>query len=117
MLSERADGVVQTLIELAAARGVTPAQMAVAWVLDHPEVTAPIVGTRVSFTFPFSSTWNHGAFTSGAMRRDSTAATWNRLSHSFRGHESSTIVETKTTSPVAATLNPYPFKIFITAFL
>ena len=43
-LSERADGVVQTLIELAAARGVTPAQMAVAWVLHHPEVTAPTIG-------------------------------------------------------------------------
>ena len=43
-LSERADTVIATLIELAAARGVTPAQIAVAWVLDHPEVTAPIVG-------------------------------------------------------------------------
>ena len=43
-LSERADAVIGTLIELAAARGATPAQMAVAWVLDHSEVTAPIVG-------------------------------------------------------------------------
>jgi aryl-alcohol dehydrogenase-like predicted oxidoreductase len=36
--------VLQTLIDLAEARGATPAQMAVAWVLSHPEVTAPIVG-------------------------------------------------------------------------
>ena len=43
-LTERADGVIVTLLELAAARSATPAQMAVAWVLDHPEVTAPIVG-------------------------------------------------------------------------
>jgi aryl-alcohol dehydrogenase-like predicted oxidoreductase len=43
-LSERGDRVVQTLIGLAAERGVTPAQMAVAWILDHPEVAAPIVG-------------------------------------------------------------------------
>jgi aryl-alcohol dehydrogenase-like predicted oxidoreductase len=43
-LSERGDRVVQAVIDLAAERGVTPAQMAVAWILDHPEVTAPIVG-------------------------------------------------------------------------
>jgi aryl-alcohol dehydrogenase (NADP+) len=44
VLSERGDRVVQTLIDLAAERGVTPAQMAIAWILDHPDVTAPIVG-------------------------------------------------------------------------
>jgi aryl-alcohol dehydrogenase-like predicted oxidoreductase len=43
-LSERGDRVVQTLIDLSAERGVTPAQMAIAWILDHPDVTAPIVG-------------------------------------------------------------------------
>jgi aryl-alcohol dehydrogenase-like predicted oxidoreductase len=43
-LSERGDLVIQRLVELAKERGVTPAQMAIAWVLDHPEVTAPIVG-------------------------------------------------------------------------
>jgi aryl-alcohol dehydrogenase-like predicted oxidoreductase len=43
-LSERGDQVVQMLIDLAAERAVTPAQMAVAWILDHPDVTAPIVG-------------------------------------------------------------------------
>ena len=43
-LSERGDQVVQTLIDLAHERDVTPAQMAIAWLLDHPEVTAPITG-------------------------------------------------------------------------
>ena len=43
-LSERGERVVRTLAELAHARGATPAQLAVAWLLDHPEVTAPIVG-------------------------------------------------------------------------
>jgi aryl-alcohol dehydrogenase-like predicted oxidoreductase len=43
-LSERGDQVVQTLVELAQQRRATPAQLAIAWLLDHPEVTAPIVG-------------------------------------------------------------------------
>lgn len=43
-LTERADRVIQLLVELAAARSATPAQLALAWLLDHPEVTAPIVG-------------------------------------------------------------------------
>ena len=43
-LSKRGERVVQKVVELAQERGATPAQMAIAWVLDHPEVTAPIVG-------------------------------------------------------------------------
>jgi aryl-alcohol dehydrogenase-like predicted oxidoreductase len=43
-LTERADRVIVTLAELAQGRGVTPAQLAIAWILDHPEITAPIVG-------------------------------------------------------------------------
>jgi aryl-alcohol dehydrogenase-like predicted oxidoreductase len=43
-LNERGQQVISTLLELAAARGVTPAQLAIAWLLDHPEVSAPIVG-------------------------------------------------------------------------
>jgi len=43
-LSKHGDQVVQTLIDRAAERSVTPVQMAIAWILDHPEVTAPIVG-------------------------------------------------------------------------
>jgi len=35
---------IQTLLELAQVRGASPAQVAIAWLLDHPEVTAPIVG-------------------------------------------------------------------------
>jgi aryl-alcohol dehydrogenase-like predicted oxidoreductase len=43
-LSERSEQVIQTLANLAQERGATPAQLAIAWLLDHPEVTAPIVG-------------------------------------------------------------------------
>ena len=43
-LSERADRAIELLIELANARGATPAQVALAWVLNHDDVTAPIVG-------------------------------------------------------------------------
>ena len=43
-MSEQTDAVVQCLIEIAARRGKTPAQVAIAWILDHEEVTAPITG-------------------------------------------------------------------------
>jgi aryl-alcohol dehydrogenase-like predicted oxidoreductase len=43
-VSEHTDQVIQTVVDLASSKGCTPAQLAVAWVLDHPEVTAPIVG-------------------------------------------------------------------------
>jgi 1-deoxyxylulose-5-phosphate synthase len=43
-LSERTGRVIQTLLDLADARGATPTQLALAWLLDHEEVTAPIVG-------------------------------------------------------------------------
>ena len=43
-LSERGDGIVGTLIHIAQQRGETPAQVAIAWLLDHPELTAPIIG-------------------------------------------------------------------------
>jgi 1-deoxyxylulose-5-phosphate synthase len=43
-LTERADQIVGTLVELAAELGATPAQLAIAWLLDHAEITAPIVG-------------------------------------------------------------------------
>lgn len=43
-ISQKTDHVIQTLCDMAEVRNVTPAQLAVAWVLDHPEVTAPIVG-------------------------------------------------------------------------
>ena len=43
-MTERVDGIVQALIDIAQAHGKTPAQVALAWLLDHSEVTAPIVG-------------------------------------------------------------------------
>ena len=43
-LSEQGDQVIQKLIDIADNRGRTPAQVAIAWILDHPEVTAPIIG-------------------------------------------------------------------------
>lgn len=43
-LDERGDRVVRVVIDIAAELGFTPAQIAIAWLLDHPEVSAPIVG-------------------------------------------------------------------------
>jgi 1-deoxyxylulose-5-phosphate synthase len=43
-MTEQADRVVQKLIDIGHERGKTPAQVAIAWILDHPEVTAPILG-------------------------------------------------------------------------
>ena len=38
------EAVVERVTELAAARGLSPAQVALAWVLHQPGVTAPIIG-------------------------------------------------------------------------
>lgn len=43
-LTERTEQIICKLTELSNARGVAPAQLAIAWILDHDEVTAPIVG-------------------------------------------------------------------------
>ena len=43
-MTERVDRVVQTLVDIGRRHGKTPAQAAIAWILDHPEVTAPILG-------------------------------------------------------------------------
>ena len=43
-MTGRVDRIVQTLIDLGAKYDRTPAQVAVAWILDHEEVTAPILG-------------------------------------------------------------------------
>ncbi|MBM3277319.1 MAG: aldo/keto reductase [Candidatus Handelsmanbacteria bacterium] len=43
-MTEQADRIVAALIELGRKYGRTPSQVAIAWVLDHPEVTAPILG-------------------------------------------------------------------------
>ena len=44
--SERTWRIVETLREIAAARGKTPAQVALNWLLQQPGVTAPIIGAR-----------------------------------------------------------------------
>jgi aryl-alcohol dehydrogenase-like predicted oxidoreductase len=43
-MTERVDQIVQTLIDIGSRHDRTPAQIAIAWILDHPEVTAPILG-------------------------------------------------------------------------
>ncbi len=43
-MTERVDQMVQTLADVGARHGRTPAQVAIAWILDHPEITAPILG-------------------------------------------------------------------------
>lgn len=43
-LSERRGRVIERVVELSKERGVAPSQIATAWILDHPEVTSPIIG-------------------------------------------------------------------------
>ncbi|MBI3942722.1 MAG: aldo/keto reductase [Chloroflexi bacterium] len=43
-MTPAADRVVETLIRTGAARGKTPAQVALAWVLSHPEISAVMLG-------------------------------------------------------------------------
>lgn len=43
-LDEFNDRIVQTVIEIAQRHGRTPAQVAIAWILDHDEISAPILG-------------------------------------------------------------------------
>ncbi|MHB9090927.1 MAG: aldo/keto reductase, partial [Chloroflexota bacterium] len=44
--TERALDIVEGFLRVAAERGVTPAQLALAWILAEPRVTCPIVGAR-----------------------------------------------------------------------
>ena len=44
IMSPDADQVVETLIRIGIARGKTPAQVAIAWVLSHPEISAAMIG-------------------------------------------------------------------------
>ena len=43
-MTEQVDTIVQTLINIGSEHDRTPAQVAVAWILDHPEITAPSHG-------------------------------------------------------------------------
>jgi aryl-alcohol dehydrogenase-like predicted oxidoreductase len=44
--SERTWRIIEALTEIAQARGKTPAQVALNWLLQQPGVTAPIMGAR-----------------------------------------------------------------------
>lgn len=44
--TERTWQIVDVLLEVAAAEGKTPAQVALNWVMDRPTITAPIIGAR-----------------------------------------------------------------------
>lgn len=44
--TERTFDVVEDFVEAAKAHGVSPAQLALAWVLGEPRITAPIIGAR-----------------------------------------------------------------------
>ena len=43
-MTPAADRVIATLIRLAQERGKTPAQVAIAWILSHPEISAAMIG-------------------------------------------------------------------------
>ena len=43
-MDEHADRIVQTLIDIGLQHNRTPAQVAIAWILDHEEISAPILG-------------------------------------------------------------------------
>ncbi len=44
--TDEALGIVERFVETARQKGVTPAQLALAWILSEPRVTCPIVGAR-----------------------------------------------------------------------
>ena len=46
-MTEQVDTIVQTLIDLGEKYDKTPAQVAVAWIIDHDEITAPILGADI----------------------------------------------------------------------
>ena len=46
-MTGKTDAVIGRLIDVAAKVEKTPTQVAIAWLLDHPEVTAPIIGPDV----------------------------------------------------------------------
>ncbi len=43
-MTEQMDRIVWALIDIGRKYGKTPAQVALSWILDHPEITAPILG-------------------------------------------------------------------------
>ena len=43
-LTDQVDRIIQVLFDIGKEVGKTPAQVAIAWILDHDQVTAPIIG-------------------------------------------------------------------------
>jgi aryl-alcohol dehydrogenase-like predicted oxidoreductase len=43
-MTEQADGVVQKLVDIAMGYNCTPAQVAIAWTLDHPKISSAMIG-------------------------------------------------------------------------
>ncbi len=43
-LTDQVDNIIQILIDIGNEVGRTPAQVAIAWILDHELITAPIIG-------------------------------------------------------------------------
>lgn len=44
VMTEQVDAIVQKLIDIGNERGKTPAQVAIAWILDHPEISSVLIG-------------------------------------------------------------------------
>jgi aryl-alcohol dehydrogenase-like predicted oxidoreductase len=43
-MTDQVDGIIQLLFDIGEQVGKSPAQVAINWILDHPQVTAPIIG-------------------------------------------------------------------------
>jgi aryl-alcohol dehydrogenase-like predicted oxidoreductase len=43
-MTEQVDNIIELLLKIGSEVGKTPAQVAIAWILDHDQVTAPIIG-------------------------------------------------------------------------
>ena len=46
-LTEQVDGIIQLLVDIGNEISKSPAQVAIAWILDHELVTAPIIGPDI----------------------------------------------------------------------
>jgi aryl-alcohol dehydrogenase-like predicted oxidoreductase len=44
MMTERVDAIIEKVVEIAGDNGKTPAQVSVAWILDHEEVSSAMMG-------------------------------------------------------------------------
>ena len=44
VMTDRIDAIIQALIDIGGAHGKSPVQVAIAWIVDHPEVTSAVIG-------------------------------------------------------------------------